>query len=271
MRNSDPNGPDIMAAPPGWTTPPRPKNAACPCGATIAPSYRPPVFVDYRPLAGSGAWELAALCSPCQASEDERQRAAEAQEAQTQRRREIAALIGSSGLSRVHGAMEIETWKDAPDSARAAVLGWVAGKHGLFIHGTPGTGKTHAAAAALKARIRRTVAPGLFQVLPELAIKLRQAAKQHTEDELLSTLSGADALVLDDLGAERMTPFVNESLYVLIDRLWREERRGLIITSNYSLGELAERIGERLVSRIAALCMTVKLEGPDHRLRMRPC
>lgn len=264
------NQPDIMAAPPGWTAPPRPKDGACPCGAVIVPTYRPPVFVAFRPLAGSGAWELASLCVPCQAREDERQRAAEAQEAQVQRRREIAALIGTSGLSRVHGTMELETWKDAPDAARAAILGWVAGKHGLFIHGTPGTGKTHAAAAALKARIRRTAAPGLFQVLPELAIKLRQAAKQHTDNELLSTLSGADALVLDDLGAERMTPFVMESLYVLIDRLWREERRGLIITSNYSLGELTERIGERLVSRVAAICKTVKLEGADYRLRMRP-
>lgn len=258
--------PDIMQAPPGWVAPPRPANGRCPCGAPIEPSFRAPVFVAYRPLAGSGCWSTAPFCDPCQVRRDAEEQAQEMAEEANRFRRQVTDRIATCGLSRVHQTMELENWTGVRDSARECVQGFVEGKHGLYIFGTPGTGKSHAAVGALKARIRRTGQPGAFRVVPEMAIQLRHAAKAHRDDEMLDELSGVDALVLDDLGTERTTAFVSEALFILIDRMWRDQRNGLILTSNYDLAEMSGRVGERLTSRIVDLCRPVKLEGADHRL-----
>lgn len=257
---------DIMTAPPGWVDPARPTNGQCLCGAAVEPVYRAPVFVSFRPLAGSGCWAIAPFCDSCQVRRDAEELAREAAEEANRFSRQVADRIAHSGLSPVHQSMELGNWTGVKDSARECVQGFVEGKHGLYIFGTPGTGKSHAAAGALKARIRRTGHAGAFRVVPEMAIQLRHAAKAFGDKEMLDELSGVDALVLDDLGTERVTAFVSEALYILIDRMWRDQRTGLVITSNYSLDEMADKIGERLISRIVDLCRLVKLDGADHRL-----
>lgn len=270
MRDSRLDAKSIMAPAEGWTAPPKPSNSRCGCGASIEPVFHSPLWFGGRLRASSGRWEVLARCAPCQAIYDAEEQARERAAEQVERARLVGTHIHGCGISKVHHRMELANWNGVSDTTRANILGWIEGKHGLYIHGTPGTGKTHGAVGALKEWMRITGQPGVFRIVPELAIHLRQAAKRHDEDDLLGALSGAGALVLDDLGSERITGFVSESLYILIDRLWREERRGLIITSNYSLGEMVDRIGERLVSRIAGICKTVKLEGPDKRLEGRP-
>jgi DNA replication protein DnaC len=75
----------------------------------------------------------------------------------------------------------------------------------------------------------------------------------------------ADALViLDDLGAEKPSDWVEEQLYALIDLRYRMER-STIFTTNCTLKQLENQIGSRLVSRIFEMCEGVKVEGRDWR------
>lgn len=257
----------IVAPPHGWTPPLRPARQACGCGGPLEAVYLEPMFWNGRLLANSGCWELPAACGPCLTRQKAAQRAQEEREEAEQRKRQSEAYIASSGFARVHESMELDNWDRATDpAARAAVQDWLDGRQGLYLFGPPGTGKTHVAAGALKARIRAACRPGAFRIVPELALCLRRAAKRHEDEDLIEHLSNADALVLDDLGVERVTDFVAESLYLLIDRRWRDDRRGLIVTSNLSLDQLASRIGDRLASRIAGLCRVIKLDGSDRRL-----
>ena len=72
-------------------------------------------------------------------------------------------------------------------------------------------------------------------------------------------------LLLDDLGAEKQTDWVLEILYRLINYRY-EQMLPTFFSSNYSLQELSEKIGDRVVSRIVEKCDIVKIEGEDRRL-----
>lgn len=70
-------------------------------------------------------------------------------------------------------------------------------------------------------------------------------------------------LLLDDLGAEKTTPFVEQCLYSVICR--REEWvRRTAITTNLSLDQVAEQLGDRIASRISG--HVVRFTGKDRRL-----
>ena len=63
-------------------------------------------------------------------------------------------------------------------------------------------------------------------------------------------------------------------LYEVINERDKSMMSGLVITSNYSLHELAKRMTEgpddqeadRIVSRLGGLCRAVKVGGPDWRV-----
>ena len=74
--------------------------------------------------------------------------------------------------------------------------------------------------------------------------------------DFLDRLAAVDLLHIDDLGAEHRTDWVLEQLYSIINARYEDERSTLI-TSNLGPDELAEQLGERIVSRlegIAASC-----------------
>jgi len=73
----------------------------------------------------------------------------------------------------------------------------------------------------------------------------------------------SDAIViLDDIGAEKPSEFVEEQLYAIIDLRYRMQRSTLF-TSNCTLKQLEGQIGSRSVSRIMEMCEGVKVGGED--------
>jgi len=72
-------------------------------------------------------------------------------------------------------------------------------------------------------------------------------------------------LCIDDMGAEKMTAFVQQITYYIIN--YREqEMLHTLITSNFSLQQIDEQIDTRVSSRIGGMCKVVKLSGRDRRL-----
>lgn len=72
-------------------------------------------------------------------------------------------------------------------------------------------------------------------------------------------------LFIDDLGAEKLTEFVRQIMYYIVNE--REERMlKTVITSNFSLSKIDEMIDSRISSRIAGMCEVLHFTGEDRRL-----
>jgi DNA replication protein DnaC len=139
---------------------------------------------------------------------------------------------------------------------------------GLWLFGEVGTGKTTLAMIVAQAALdaRRSVA---IYSLPRLLAEIRttyEEGSEHTHLGLLDRLSTVDLLHLDDVGAERTSPWVLEQLYALVNARYENERSMVITTNIVDADELREQIGPRTVSRLTEMCEQIPLTGGDHRL-----
>ena len=143
----------------------------------------------------------------------------------------------------------------------------LVGDRGIFLFGSTGTGKTVLACSVAIEHITRGENV-IFKSSPILIMELQRSFKFETDNalDILKTLFMVEVLVLDDLGAEKMTDFVRQSLYCLINE--REQwGRTTIITSNYSLEHIGKNIDSRLSSRIAGMCDIIHMTGVDRRIK----
>jgi DNA replication protein DnaC len=92
-----------------------------------------------------------------------------------------------------------------------------------------------------------------------------------TELEILRPVMTADLLVLDDLGAEKTSEWVEETMNLIVNTRYNE-RRVTIFTSNYidipeddDPNSLLFRIGHRMRSRLHEMCEFLVLDGADYR------
>jgi DNA replication protein DnaC len=146
---------------------------------------------------------------------------------------------------------------------------------GLFFLGPPGVGKTHLAVAILKQIMLTTGARGLFYDTRDLLRVIRSTydpVVRTTEIQILQPVMEADLLVLDDLGAEKTSEWVEETLNLIVNTRYNE-RRITIFTSNYEdipdeteINSLLCRIGHRMRSRLHEMCEFIELEGADYRM-----
>ena len=144
----------------------------------------------------------------------------------------------------------------------------------LFLEGQPGVGKTHLAVAVLKQVVQTTGAHGVFYDTRDLLRVIRSTydpSIRTTELEVLRPVMAADLLVLDDLGAEKTSEWVEETMNLIVNRRYNE-RRLTIFTSNYpdipddaEPNSLLFRIGHRMRSRLHEMCEFVVMDGADYR------
>jgi DNA replication protein DnaC len=149
-----------------------------------------------------------------------------------------------------------------------------AANRGLFFEGQPGVGKTHLAVAVLKQTIEASGARGLFYDTRDLLRVIRSTydpSIRTTELEVLRPVMRADLLVLDDIGAEKTSEWVEETMNLIVNTRYNE-RRTTIFTSNYEdipddtdPNSLLFRIGHRMRSRLHEMCDFVVLDGADYR------
>jgi DNA replication protein DnaC len=145
---------------------------------------------------------------------------------------------------------------------------------GLFLEGEPGVGKTHLAVAVLMQVVKTRGARGLFYDVRDLLKIIRStynASIRTTELEVLRPVMTAELLVLDDLGAEKTSEWVEETMNLIVNARYNE-RLPTIFTSNFpdipddtDPNALLCRIGHRMRSRLHEMCDFEGLDGGDYR------
>jgi DNA replication protein DnaC len=142
---------------------------------------------------------------------------------------------------------------------------------GLLLMGPCGAGKTHLAVAVL-IEVINSGKPGrtLFCNFQELIQEIQASFDSEgvpSKSEILRPLLEADLLVLDELGSQKPTTFVQDILYYVINTRYNEERT-TIFTTNYTDAAtdgreepLADRIGHRLRSRLYEMAERIPLDG----------
>jgi DNA replication protein DnaC len=90
------------------------------------------------------------------------------------------------------------------------------------------------------------------------------------EQEVLDRLTRADILVLDNMGSGPDSSFSRSILQEILDgRLFRD-RAGLVVTSKYSINQLADKMADDTIpSRLAGMCWVIEVRGQDGRLVYR--
>ena len=129
-----------------------------------------------------------------------------------------------------------------------------------FIYGQCGTGKTFLASliAKLQAQTEQTI---LFYTATSLFHQLNPFSNKDLSEERTRILN-CGCLVIDDLGAEKATPFTNSVLFDIINYRYDEEKQ-IIITSNFNIIDLQKRWGSyegsRVGRRITEMCKPIQL------------
>jgi DNA replication protein DnaC len=158
-----------------------------------------------------------------------------------------------------------------------------AGK-GLLFTGSIGVGKTHLAVGVLRRLIQEKGCKGLYCDYRELLKNIQNSYNTQvntTELELLKPVFAAEVLVLDDLGAQKPNEWVWDTVALILNTRYNDKQT-TIITTNYpdqAAGSgaksdveraareqtLGDRIGDRMRSRLAEMCVKIEVTGEDFR------
>jgi DNA replication protein DnaC len=200
------------------------------------------------------------------------------------REKAAASALAGARIPALYKDSTLDNFQDYSDSLVAAVTRarqlasqFPVVDKGALLLGAPGVGKTHLAIAVLKEVVRRTAAHALFYDTRELLRLIRDTYNpvvRTTEIEVIRPVMEAEFLVLDDLGAERTTEWVDETLNLIVNTRYNH-RRTTVFTSNFpdreqddksAVDTLLERVGARMYSRLHEMCDFLYLEGMDFRV-----
>lgn len=208
---------------------------------------------------------VADYCESCQAKREEterREKERRAKEALEWRRANIEELLTLAGVPRRYLQCSLENFKGKLPKARPS-----------FITGPVGTGKTHAAVAFLREEIiLNGRSAGYFLRCVDLFKEIRDTYHENSSESeraILDRYGKVPLLILDDLGTEKISEWVEQTLYDLIDKRYGE-MLDTVITSNLTLEQLREHYkshGDRLSSRIAGMGRELIFKGKDLRVR----
>lgn len=232
------------------------------CGAKLAARYiespfRPPgKHDDPKPRYRIG-YEL---CG-CEGARNERMERMEREEAERAKEQAIrlANKLRASGVP--------ERYLGAEHDMAPAMADSVSAGKGFYLDGPQGTGKTHLAYSVARICIDR----GIKTACVSSTALMEAYRNRNREDaELTRRLKACKLLVIDDLGKESPTQYACERLFEIIDTRYNS-MRPIIVTSNYSRGEIARKltegdVGKSIASRLSEMTQRIHIDGEDRRL-----
>jgi DNA replication protein DnaC len=143
----------------------------------------------------------------------------------------------------------------------------VSAYENLMMMGATGLGKTHLSAAIAKRVIERgfdIVFETAFNIFEDFAYE-RFRPFGDTEEKRTDRYYNCDLLIMDDIGAESVTPYTVSGFYNIINtRL--NNKKPMIINTNYTRDELRTKYTDRITSRLAGNFTFCEFKGKDIRL-----
>jgi DNA replication protein DnaC len=153
---------------------------------------------------------------------------------------------------------------------------------GLLFTGPSGVGKTHLAVAVLQELVTHKGVHGQFWDFHSLIRKIKDSYNPETattELQVLEPVVEADVLLLDDLGAWKMTDWMVDTLFYILNGRYMA-KRATIISTNFEDAPpeiaardhsprrkeyLVERIGQPLRSRLMEMSLVIEIRADDYR------
>lgn len=135
---------------------------------------------------------------------------------------------------------------------------------GLLLYGTVGTGKTYYAACIAN----RLIDEGYTVLMTNFArLSNKIQGMFDGKQEYIDSLNRYSLIIIDDLGAERKSEFMQEMVFNIIDARYRSGLP-LIITTNLTAEDIKkpQDIGyARIYDRILERCFPVEVAGTSRR------
>jgi DNA replication protein DnaC len=155
----------------------------------------------------------------------------------------------------------------------------IAGRNGLFLTGTKGTGKTHIA-AAIANHLLGNGRPVICMTERNLFAQIQKTYSWSndngmSEADVRGVYESVALLIIDDLGKEKPSEWTLATLYAIIDGRY-DKGMPLIITSNYDPQNLVRRLtpkdgdkstADSIVDRLNEMCEYIPMLGESWRSR----
>jgi DNA replication protein DnaC len=147
------------------------------------------------------------------------------------------------------------------------------GEQGLLLSDGVDTGKTTLLVAlirSLQERLIKQKRAVRLVTVPDFLRELRagfepqRQALGESYSRMMDQYRTCGVLVFDDLGAERLSEWVAEQVYMLVDHRYRQ-RLPIFASSNFSKEELAQRLDRRVLDRLRETCTMIEVVGPNWR------
>jgi DNA replication protein DnaC len=162
---------------------------------------------------------------------------------------------------------------------------------GLLIVGSIGVGKTHLTVGMIKDLTLRKGISCLFYDYRDLLKQIQNSyndSVKTTELDILRPVFETEVLVLDELGAVKPTEWVWDTVSLILNTRYNDNRTTIITTNLPNLPSrgarghssarnneaaayaasretLGDRIGDRMRSRLHEMCRIIQMDGEDFR------
>lgn len=190
-----------------------------------------------------------------------------------QREREVRELFSISQVGDRYLQADFKTFQMRPGSENVFKVSQyyvdvfeTFDRESLLLWGEPGNGKTHLA-AAIHNELRAKGLVVVFVSMPDLLSKIKATFNRNnkeSEEQILRALSICDLLIIDDLGAEKTSDWVEETIFKIIDNRYRRNKP-ILATSNMAPKELPEQIGKRANDRIVEMMQPIENKATSFR------
>ena len=199
------------------------------------------------------------------------------------REKAVRQQLSVAGIPQKYRRCTFDNFQTHYDSLRAAAQRarrfvnefpvFPGSRHSLIFVGSFGVGKTHLAVATLKEVIAKG-GRGYFFEVADLLKRVRDTYFGRGDDSELGVLDPvlhADLLVLDDLGEEKSSEWVQETLAHLVNVRYSENRATLFTTNlndspdSTDPRSLILKVGGRTRSRLKEMCDWIHMDAIDTR------
>jgi DNA replication protein DnaC len=142
--------------------------------------------------------------------------------------------------------------------------------YGLFLTGESGCGKTHYCVALMHTLAVEHGIEVRYENAGSLLTRLRDYYSEKKDEEdfseqaFIKYLVNVPVLLLDDIGVERVTDWVRDKIYEIVDGRFTRYKPTLY-TSNVNANDLSRSLSDRITSRMCGMSLQVAVRGKDRR------